>query len=57
MQHKIYNKQTGINYTLQGDYYFPDLILSFEEEKHNGIWGSGTQGILKNIIKYGMLTC
>ena len=27
MEKRIYNEQTGISYTLQGDYYLPDLIL------------------------------
>ena len=40
MQHKIYNEQTGISYTLQGDYYLPDLTLPAQkEERHIGIWG------------------
>ena len=25
MQKNIYNEQTGISYTLQGNYYLPDL--------------------------------
>lgn len=32
MQHSIYDKQTGISYILQGDYYLPDLTLLPEEE-------------------------
>lgn len=39
MQHSIYDKQTGISYTLQGDYYLPDLTLPPEEEKRIGVWG------------------
>lgn len=39
MQKNIYNEQTGISYTLQGDYYLPDLTLPPEEEKHIGVWG------------------
>ncbi len=27
MVKRIYNEQTGISYTLQGDYYLPDLTL------------------------------
>lgn len=39
MKKHIYNEQTGIGYTLQGDYYFPDLSLPIGEEKPIGIWG------------------
>ena len=39
MEKHIYNEQTGISYTLQGDYYFPDLALSDEEEQSIGLWG------------------
>ena len=35
------NEQTGISYTLHGDYYLPDLILPEEEDKRSiGKWGS-----------------
>ena len=33
MQKNIYNEQTGVSYTLQDDYYPPDLTLPPEEEK------------------------
>ena len=40
MQKNIYNEQTGISYTLQGDYYLPDLTLpAKKEERHIGVWG------------------
>ena len=35
----IYNEQTGISYSLQGDYYLPDLALPDEEEQPIGVWG------------------
>ena len=40
MDKHIYNEQTGISYTLHGDYYLPDLALP-EEEKgvEIGVWG------------------
>ena len=40
MEKHIYNEQTGISYTLHGDYYLPDLALP-EEEKgvEIGAWG------------------
>ena len=39
MEKIIYNEQTGIGYTLQGDYYIPDLTLPDEEEQPIGLWG------------------
>ena len=60
MQHKIYNEQTGINYTLQGDYYLPDLTLPSKEGKHIGIWGQRHARYLKQYHKiqyYNLLTC
>ena len=39
MEKHIYNKQTGISYTLQGDYYLPDLALPDKDEQSIGIWG------------------
>lgn len=39
MEKHIYNEQTGISYTLQGDYYLPNLALSDEEEQSIGLWG------------------
>ena len=32
-------EKTGIRYTLQGDYYLPDLALPAEEQQPIGIWG------------------
>ena len=39
MEKRIYNEQTGISYTLQGDYYLPDLTLPEQEDKPIGLWG------------------
>ncbi len=39
MEERIYNEQTGISYTLQGDYYLPDLTLPEQEDKPIGLWG------------------
>ena len=36
-QHYI-DEKTGISYTLQGDYYLPNLSLPVEENKLIGIW-------------------
>lgn len=37
-QHYI-DEKTGISYTLQGDYYLPNITLPVEENKPIGIWG------------------
>lgn len=47
MEKQIYNEQTGISYTLQGDYYLPDLKLSDEENKPIGLWGQRHARYLK----------
>ncbi len=39
MEKHIYNEQTGISYTLQGDYYLPDLELPEQEDKPIDLWG------------------
>ena len=39
MEKRIYNKQTGISYILQGDYYLPDLSLPEQEDNQIGLWG------------------
>ena len=39
MERRIYNEQTGISYTLQGDYYLPDLALPEQEDTPIGLWG------------------
>ena len=40
MEKRIYNEQTGIIYTLHGDYYLPDLALPEEERGVEiGVWG------------------
>ena len=40
MEKHIYNEQTGISYTLHGDYYLPDLALPDEEKGVEiGVWG------------------
>ena len=39
MEKHIYNEQTGISYTLHGDYYLPNLALPDEEEQPIGLWG------------------
>lgn len=39
MKNHITDKKTNIGYTMQGDYYLPDLALPAEEEQPIGIWG------------------
>ena len=40
MQKHITDEKTGITYTLQGDYYIPDLTLPPEEDDRPiGVWG------------------
>ena len=39
MEKRIYNEQTGISYTLQDDYYLPNLALPEQEDKTIGLWG------------------
>ncbi len=48
MEKHIYNEQTGISYTLHGDYYLPDLALSDEEKGVEiGEWGQRHLGYIK----------
>ena len=39
MKQNFTDERTGISYTLQGDYYLPDLALPTEEQVEVGIWG------------------
>ena len=39
MKQHLTDETTGIRYTLQGDYYLPDLALPAEEQQPIGIWG------------------
>lgn len=39
MEKRIYDKQTGIQYELQGDYYLPCLKLPEQPKVEIGIWG------------------
>ena len=46
------NEQTGISYTLHGDYYLPDLILPEEEDKRPiGKWGSLHKSYLQHHMR------
>ena len=49
MQKHIIDEKTGISYTLQGDYYIPDLTLPPETDSRPiGIWGRRHRDFLKN---------
>ena len=39
MKKNFTDQRTGISYTLQGDYYLPDLVLPAEEQQPIGVWG------------------
>ena len=39
MEKYIYDKNNGLWYELQGDYYIPCLTVPAQEEKPIGIWG------------------
>ena len=47
MEKYIYDEKTGISYTLQGDYYLPDIALSTEEQQPVGLWGQRHARYLK----------
>ncbi len=65
MEKHIYNEQTGISYTLQGDYYLPDLVLPGQEDKPIGLWGKRHLKHIKqhrkilyiNLLTSGKLNC
>lgn len=56
-------EQMGGAYTLQGDYYLPDLVLPAEENRSVGVWGQRHLRYLKqhrkvlytNLLTSGML--
>ena len=49
MEKHIIDEKTGIGYTLQGDYYIPDLTLPPEDDTRPvGIWGMRHRDYLKN---------
>ena len=49
MEKHIIDEKTGIGYTLQGDYYIPDLTLPPEDDTRPiGVWGMRHRDYLKN---------
>lgn len=55
-QHHI-DEKTGISYTLQGDYYLPDLALLNEKQAEIGVWGGGIWNISNNTTRCDILIC
>ena len=47
MKQHFTDERTGISYTLQGDYYLPDLQLPPEKETEIGLWGQRRLRYLK----------
>lgn len=47
MDKYIYDKNNGLWYELQGDYYTPCLTLPAEEERPVGVWGQQHKRYLK----------
>lgn len=52
MEKTIFEQMSG-TYTLQGDYYLPDLVLPAEKEQPIGIWG---QRHLRQLKEYLIVT-
>ena len=50
MKKHIYDEKNGLNYTLHGDYYLPDLVLN-EEEPIYGKYGMFRKQFLKEHIR------
>ena len=49
MEKHIIDEKTGIGYTLQGDYYIPDLTVPPETDNRPiGVWGRRHRDYLKN---------
>ena len=52
-------EQTGGTYTMQGDYFLPDLTLPPEEKRPIGVWAQRRRQYLKQhykILYYNLLT-
>lgn len=47
MKKQIHDKGNGLSYTLQGDYYLPDLVLPEEENPTYGKYGMLRRTFLK----------
>lgn len=59
MKQRNYNENTGISYTLEGNYYLRVLALPEKEDKPNGLWGQRHLRYIKqhkNILYINLLT-
>ena len=56
MKQHFTDERTGISYTLQGDYYLPDLVLPAEEQVEVGIWGQRHLRYLKEYRRSTYIT-
>lgn len=60
MKKHFIDETTGISYTLQGDYYLPDLALTTEEKESSiGVWGMRHANYVKQthkVVYYNLLT-
>ena len=54
MEKHIYNEQTGISYTLHGDYYLPGLTKKALKSAYTG---KGTCGISSSTESHCTLIC
>ncbi len=57
MKKYVYDKNNGLWYELQGDYYIPCLTLPAEEEKPIGILGNDTCGISDSTARRCTQSC
>lgn len=60
MKQNYTDERTGITYTLQGDYYLPNLVITQEKEEHIGVWGQRHFRYLKEhrkVLYYNLLKC
>ena len=59
MENRIYNKENGLWYEQQGDYFLPCLKLPEQEDVEIGVWGGRRRQYLKEhhrIRYYNLLT-
>ena len=57
MKQHFTDERTGISYTLQGDYYLPDLALPAEEQVESAFGDNGTCGISRRTAKVFIRPC
>lgn len=57
MKQHFTDERTGISYTLQGDYYLPDLALPAEEQQQSAYGDSDTYDISSSTERRFIPTC